>query len=555
MINRYSHSSQRSQSEEHHHVSSDSQNSMVINENDDAPPSPKEVSVEPSDDVTPTSTEMPKNFELSLSTNTSGYGRMRSASSDVALARRNSIKLIKSAKSSMVKEEKTANDYHQQEATESILDIASHGGVPLEIIETLKGQQNMLYRIETQLSSLDGQIKKIMKENDGDEDTKSELRECLLELQYLKTSSLAQLENELSTLKNELFDGFESLAISSAFNVSQSIRRDLHSMNNVIDRTVRLWGNDWNIKKRVISNQSKLDQVLFKASKVLTKYEEFQSNLRSIKYAANSNIKMNVPQFISEMDSIRNSLRSMDHYLNTFVFDRLSRMENALVRIFQQSNSLWNDFSENNSGNTIKRFSVDELMNQLDSQRLNFEGQLKQKSEKISQQKEQLQRTQTELEKERKSTQKILEETDNLNGKYERELAKNKRLEFDVKNLKSQFQRMSMFKHDEQIETESSGSDDQKSMSIHPEVSSGGDVNLSMQFDKFYSNSLSSLIGDFISRSKLDNKAKANEFHQNKERGHLQFVKDEMPKFLAGRKNRDAQQIELEDRLGFGYQV
>jgi len=66
-------------------------------------------------------------------------------------------------------------------------------------------------------------------------------------LQYLKSSSLAALGIELSSLKNELFDGFESIAISSAFNVSQSIRADLHSMNNCIERTVRLWSNDWNI--------------------------------------------------------------------------------------------------------------------------------------------------------------------------------------------------------------------------------------------------------------------------------------------------------------------
>merc|ERR1712176_260262 len=214
-------------------------------------------------------------------------------------------------------------------------------------------------------------------------------------------------------------------------------------MNNTINRTVRLWGNDWNIKKRVISNQGKLDHCLFKAAKVLRKYEEFQSNLKSIKYAKNNEISMNVPQFMSEMDSIRNSLRSMDHYLNTFVFDRLSRMENALVRIFQQSNNLNSEF--NDSSKDIKRFSVDELMNQLDSQRLNFEGQLRKKSEKISNQKEQILFMRSTLEKEREKMKKEMEQTANLKAKYEMEQANNKQLSFDIKNIKSQFERLSMF--------------------------------------------------------------------------------------------------------------
>merc|ERR1711879_55341 len=91
----------------------------------------------------------------------------------------------------------------------------------------------------------------------------SELQECLLELEYLKTSSLTELSHEMEELKSSLFDGFESIAISSAYTVSSELKRDLHAMNTTIDRSVRLWGNDWNVRKRVQSNQQKLDHVLF----------------------------------------------------------------------------------------------------------------------------------------------------------------------------------------------------------------------------------------------------------------------------------------------------
>merc|ERR1719474_635145 len=96
-------------------------------------------------------------------------------------------------------------------------------------------------------------------------------------------------------------------------------------------------------------------------------------------------------------------------------------------------------------------------------------------------------------------------------------------------------------------------------MELHPDISlkdgeGEKNVNSLFEFDRFYSNSLSSLIGDFISKAKLDNLEKANEYHKSKERGHLMFRKDEVPKFLANRHNRDAQQQELEERLGFGYE-
>ena len=93
---------------------------------------------------------------------------------------------------------------------------------------------------------------------------------------------------------------------------------------------------------------------------------------------------------------------------------------------------------------------------------------------------------------------------------------------------------------------------------LHPDITQSGEgernVNSLFEFDRFYSNSLSSLIGDFIAKAKLENKEKANEYHSHKERGHLMFRKDEVPKFLANRHNRDAQQQELEERLGFGYE-
>ena len=478
-------------------------------------------------------------------------------------------------------EKKGGDDNGGDEKNNDIMMIRS---APQEVVEILKRQENMLFRIQTQMNALDRQIKLL--DNEGDDDLNSEMRECIHELQYLKTSSMAELSNELSTLKMELFDGFESISISSAFNVSQDIKKDLHSMNNVIDRTVRLWGNDWNVKKRVISNQQKLDHVLFKAEKILRKYQEMQSNLKTMKLKANNNIKMNVPQFISEMDTIRTSLKSMDNYLNTFVFDRLSRMENALIRIFQQSSNLQDPNLDSSASNkTIKRFSVDELMNQLDSQRLKFEGELMKKSTKINNQKQEITSMRDTLTKEREKLSKETEIYANLKAKYEKEQSVNKQLQFDLKSMKSQLQRLSMFNNQfgsgqggndtiDEINGDKKNKDDDDdddsfkmnrmaTVAIHPDISIRGsdddellrqNVDLSLEFDKFYTNSLSSLIGDFISKAKLDNKEKANEYHKSKERGHLMFRKDEVPKFLANKNNRDAQQQELEERLGFGYE-
>merc|ERR1712130_337933 len=155
-----------------------------------------------------------------------------------------------------------------------------------------------------------------------------------------------------------------------------------------------------------------------------------------------------------------------------------------------------------------------------------------------------------------------------LQSRHQTEMANNKQLQFDIKCMKSQLERLSMFNNEfgsnsnqKQIITEEKKENNPKlkrnqTVTIHPDISSndGNEVDLSLEFDRFYSNSLSSLIGDFIARSKLDNKEKYNEYHKKKERGHLMFDKNEVPKFLWNRNNRDAQQQELEDQLGFGYQ-
>ena len=211
-----------------------------------------------------------------------------------------------------------------------------------------------------------------------------------------------------------------------------------------MDRTVRLWGNDWNVRRRVASNQEKLDHVLFGAEKMLRKYHEMQSNVASMKVAAHSQSRrLSVPQFMTALDSVRSQLRSMDHYLGTFVFDRLSRMENALVRIFQQSQGLQEDPVQSDSNRTIKRFSVDELMNQLDSQRLNFDGQFRKKSEQIAALKEELAATQLLLERERAERTAEQETHAALRGDVETERALNQELAFDLKAVKSQLQRLS----------------------------------------------------------------------------------------------------------------
>ena len=93
---------------------------------------------------------------------------------------------------------------------------------------------------------------------------------------------------------------------------------------------------------------------------------------------------LKVTRLVGEMAAVRSSLTSMEHYLDPFVFDRLSRMEAALVRLFSMIGQ------EVPAGGSVKRFSVDELMNQLESQRLKFEGQLRSKSAALAKHKEEL---------------------------------------------------------------------------------------------------------------------------------------------------------------------
>ena len=94
---------------------------------------------------------------------------------------------------------------------------------------------------------------------------------------------------------------------------------------------------------------------------------------------------LKVPRLLGKMAAaLRTSLTSLEHYLDTFVFDRLSRMEAALVRLFSMIGQ------EVPAGGSVKRFSVDDLMNQLDSQRLKFEGQLRSKSAALAKHKEEL---------------------------------------------------------------------------------------------------------------------------------------------------------------------
>lgn len=53
---------------------------------------------------------------------------------------------------------------------------------------------------------------------------------------------------------------------------------------------------------------------------------------------------------------MRTALKSMEHYLDTFVFDRLSRMEAALVRLFAQVEQSESG-QEVPAGGSVKRFS------------------------------------------------------------------------------------------------------------------------------------------------------------------------------------------------------
>jgi len=480
-------------------------------------------------------------------------------------------------------------------------------GVPVEMMEVLQHQQNQLFRIQTQMDALYRHIKQLDASALSD-DLNSEMNECLIELRYLQSSTLSRIENEVNELKSELTDNLESLSIAAAHNVSREITHDLHFMNSKIDRSVRILSSDWNTSKRVLRNQQRLDACLMRAEKVIRKYQELQSELRHIASTTqHTMMQVGAPQFMAEMDTIRSSLKSMDHYLNTFVFDRLSRVENAVMRIFEHGVTLHDGSAENNRSNmngdggdgdeaggagaeeemkssAIKRFSVDELMNQLDAQRLNFEGELRRQNERISHQKEEMEQMREAMQKEKDVLQRDKETYADLKVKFDTQCTANKRLEMDLQTMKRQLER-ERFMHNDVIgdgngngNTNGSGGsgaddddadDDDDDKPIHPQITAvtatvdkdsrrtvdvPKNVDLSLEFERYYSNSLSALIGDFISRAKLENKTKADEYHASKEGGHLQFAsKDELPKFLATRGIRDAQQQELEERLGFGY--
>ena len=237
------------------------------------------------------------------------------------------------------------------------------------LVDALKRQEQMLYRVYSQISFLQEQIRGKHEKNDS-------ILDGIKNIEYLKSTLQSILGMSLSALKDDLLDLFESSSMSSASQVALGINNQLSRMNG----TLR-WASDLLSRNSIEEFNSGIGKLEDLISELTTESKSFFGN--AIGDDGNENeLTLDLSPIMKELESVKHNVSTLNYYLNDNIVQRLSRMEDTVISLFGKIMPVNADgtYSRHNQASMVPR---SELSQQLSAQRNNFERQIKQQKLKI----------------------------------------------------------------------------------------------------------------------------------------------------------------------------